>query len=130
MSGLTEIRSRLRAALDTLPDTLPVFEVKPERLDPPAVLLVPADPWLAPAPNQPHGIYTVNHQVLILSPKGFNDVVMSEIEERVNLVLDALDSPDHSWMVSEVSAPDDLELSNGTTYLTVRVAVSVPVKLT
>ena len=128
-SGLTAIRQGLAAALSTLPAPLRVVDVIPPAFTPPVVLMLPADPWIKPMTGQPVGVYEVTYQVLILAASGMAETTTPAIEGYVDAILDALDAPGHTWIVSEVSAPDDVTYAAGP-HLTVRVAVSIPVSLT
>jgi hypothetical protein len=123
---------RIAAARASLADALAplgdVYDVLPERFTPPAVLLVPDEPWITTA-GRPARIGDLHYTAILVVRPGANDAQEQAITSRVEQALDALEDPAHAWIVETVTAPYDLAVA-GTVYLAVKLTVSLTARIT
>lgn len=133
MSGaLSGLRAGLTAALTgkVLVDSvvLPVLDVLPQTLTPPALLVEHGEPYLTTADTLPAGVMVVHHQVLVLTGRGTNPAQVLGLEALVEQIVDAVCAPGHDWIVDQVTGPLVVTFAD-IGYLGARVSVSRPARI-
>ena len=133
MGALVDLRADLKSALTGKVlvggVALEVRDILPERFTPPAMLLVPADPFLAPSTRTSFGIAEARWDVLLIVGHGTSPTQAVGIESLVEQALDAIYAVGNDWMLGACSAPFELSTTVGT-FLAVRVTVTRPARIT
>lgn len=123
MAVLTEAREDIAAALAGAD---PVHTFVPDRIVPPAVLVVPGSPYLAQE-AQPIGSLTARFDVWMVMGAGTNETVTTALDEQIENRADALSAA--GFGVEEIGQPF-LWTVQGAQLLTVTITVTTPVTLT
>lgn len=134
MTGaLSSLRADLAAALTgaVLVDgtVLPVLDVLPQTLVPPALLIEHGEPYLTTDGSAPIRMMTVHHQVLVLTGRGTNPAQVVGLEALVEQVIDAVHAPEHDWIADQVTGPLVVTFAD-IGYLGARVSVSRLARIT
>lgn len=127
MGALTDMRLELRAALTgrVLADgvALDVQDVLPEACQPPALLILPADPFLVPTPRielmQAHweAIGVLGHRT--------NPAVVPALEALLEQMLDAIYAKSNDWTIESVAGFAPIQfVEGGGMFPGVRVSIS------
>lgn len=86
MSTLAQVRASLADVLSGA--GVPLSTFLPERIDPPLIVMVPADPYVAAGDT--FGSFTVKFTLVLLVAKGTNETETSTLDELVNKVVDVV----------------------------------------
>ena len=90
-----------------------------EKISPPAVLVVPGDPYLT-REGAPFGHALVNLNVLVIGPKG---TAQAQADALDDLVVRAWRVLDEEYDVAEISAPGQVNL-NGSSFLGAAITIT------
>lgn len=122
MSTLPELRALLVTTIKDHDEGLVVHDHLPPQIHPPVVLIEPADPYIADAPEQGYGSHAVSFDLHIITRRGTGQVQTAELDDLIQRVIDATDP---AFELGEVARPYRLQVGS-TSYLASRVTVSTP----
>lgn len=118
MSVLGDDRAAIAAALTW--DT--VHQYVPERLVPPAAVIVPGDPYLEHRETDPFGQMTVNWEVWLVRGSETNETATSQLDTEIEQQIEALRA--NGFGVERVSEPFTYAVQNGNYLATIIHATS------
>lgn len=122
MSVLTQLRETTAQLLAT--DDLQVFSAMPDRIVPPAAVVLPGTPYLEPSGT--FGTFTARLSVVLIVNAKVNATATAELDD---LIEDAVvDLVNAGISVGEISEPWQLSAQNAT-YLAVTISTAQPVAL-
>ena len=123
---LVDVRMRAAAALAPADDGDPeVFADLVDAVEPPAILLAWADPWLVPSTFGP-ALLDASLDVLCVAARLEPGAGVAVLEELVTYTIARLRADVHSWPAVTSEAPQRLPIG-GVTYLAARLNYRVPV---
>ena len=122
---LSEVRARAAAALEpATDDDPPVLVNLVDAVQPPALMLVWADPWL-----EPHsfgtGLWFANLEVLCIASRVEPGPGVDTLEQLVGYTIERLQDDPYPWPAANVQAPRVFQINN-LNLLAARVAYRVP----
>lgn len=125
MNTLTSIREEVKDALKE--EGYNAAEYVAENIVPPVCIVVPSDSYITtPVGQNPFGHYSVTLQVLLIGGKGTNKTAAEKID---SMIIGVVDTLDEQWDVTEVTAPQNMNLK-GINYIGAVVTLVVNTKLT
>lgn len=126
MSTLAALRAALKADLEAT--ALPTFEHLPDRLNPPALLLEPSDPYLMDASEKyGYACFEVSYAIFVVGRRGTSSVQTSALDEHIQAVLAAV-ANSSTWDLGDVAQPYALQWADAA-YLATRITVTTPFRL-
>lgn len=120
MGAIRDTRAELAASLKGVPAK--VTEYVPERLAPPAAIVVHGSPLMEAGAS--FGSRKLRFEVWAVSKLGANARMTDELDDLVDATVDALQSD--GWAVENVSQPFPYQ-ANGATFLSATISVSATV---
>lgn len=111
MATLTEFRRLVADAITAA--GLPAYRNTPERLNLPAALVLPDQPYVTPEGATGCGAWGIRARVVVVGAAGTNDVAADALDGHIETVLGVLDGFDNVT-VSAVNEPVQVPLSGGT----------------
>lgn len=126
VNALTTLRTDVKEVLEDA--GLKAAEYVNEAVVPPVCVVVPASPYITtPEGENPFGYpYTVVLNVLVIGGKGTNKTAATNID---SMIVNVVDTLDEDWDVTEVTAPMEMTLNNGT-YLGAVVTLEITTSIT
>ena len=130
---MSEVRARAAAALaPTGPDDPDVHVDIVDAVEPPALLLFWADPWLngkvIGGMNGGSGLWDAWLEVLCVASRVEPGPGMSKLEELVGYAIGRFQDDDYTWPAETFYAPRRFDIG-GITYLGARMVFRVPVTI-
>lgn len=123
MSPLTAAREQLKTTLSTITG-VSVHDTLPEKVAPPAVVVLPDEPYIDTAADQlPYGYGWARFQVALIVGKGTTPKQYTDLDDLIGQALEALYGDDSvDWTTQTVDEPTSLPL-NSTQHLHTRMHV-------
>lgn len=120
MSRLTALRTEVADALNAA--SIKAIEYVGEQITPPAVVVLPAAPYMVP--SQHFGHFDVNISLLVVAGKGTSKASANALDSMIEQVIEALDD----WDLTEVSQPGQVNL-NGSNFLGAVISIEQTIKI-
>ena len=124
--ALSEVRARAGAALAPAQESDPDVHLDyPDAIQPPALLVLWADPWLEPATVQGF-LGNASMRVLCLAGRVETGPGIDKVEQLVEFTIGRLRADGYTWTLSSLEAPQRFDIAQ-ITYLGANVIYRVPV---
>ncbi len=125
-----EARANLAAVLAPLAPDVQVHERTPDRWTPPALALVPADPWIVTTDEDmtwQSGEW--RFVVQLVGRSGTPNAGSKSLEDHLADVLTALYASGSEWTVEQVAKPGVLPVGDNSTFPAVEITVAAPLPI-